>query len=279
MASQMGNEKRFSILPTKDPGDPGFLGPSYDPSDFIPLPGQVGVRRGKSLGDAVNALKAVSYYADTIGFGSATLPLFRSKAPVLIYGINYFMPTGVKCDNGADMYQYIETIPKGDAFGTAVQRGLASSGLPALRGLAPVAVEDAKSALNPVPIVQSLFGTGYAKCSLVTSLVGDLYGRTGDENGSWIQGNIDTTYNRFSKTYLKTQTRWVAARDRKGNPITVTKEQYDKAYKIYNPDGTPRTQTRESFVSEGNNPGALQVFFVATLAISGLAALKIMASK
>jgi hypothetical protein len=278
MATQMGNEKRFSILPTKDPGDPGFLGPSYDPSDFIPLPGDVGVQRGDSLRHVVNALKGIGYYADTIGFGEPSFPRpFRSGYPVKVYGINYFMPTGIQCDNGADMFQYIETIPKGDAFGTAVQRGLASSGLPALRGLAPGAVEDAKSALNPVPIVQSLFGTGYAKCSLVTSLVGDLYGRTGDENGSWIQGPIDTTYNRFTKTYLKTQTRWVAARDRKGNPITVTKEQYDKAYKIYNPDGSSRTKTKESFVN--GESSALNVLFVATLAIGGMAALKIMTLK
>jgi hypothetical protein len=274
----MGNETRTSILPTVDPGDPGFLGPSYDPSDFIPLPKEVGVGRGKSLGSAVNALKAVGYYADTIGFGQTSLPFFSTNQQVQIYGINYFMPTGIKCDNGADMFQYIETIPKGDAFGTAVQRGLESSGLPALRGLAPGAVEDAKSALNPVPIVRSLFGSGYAKCKLETKLVGDLYGRTGDEKGSWIQGPIDTTFNPGTRTYNKTQTRWVAATDRKGNPITISKEKYDNSLKIYNPDGTPKTKTKESFVSEGE-AFSLHVLFAATLAISGLAALKIMASK
>jgi hypothetical protein len=276
MATQMGNEKRFSILPTKDPGDPGFLGPNYDPSDFIPLPGMLGVRRGSSLGSAVDALRAVSYYSDTIGFGEKSIPFTSNKLPVMKYGINYFMPTGIQCDNGADMWQYIETIPKGDALGAAVQRGLASSGLPQLRGLAPGAVEDAKASLNPVPIVRSLFGSGYAKCKLETRMVGDLYGNTGDENGTWIMGPINYTWNPQVGRPLKTQTRWVSVTDKKGNPITITKEEYDKTPKVLNPDGSTRTQTKESFV--GSDP-SLQILFAATLALSGLAVLKIMASK
>lgn len=271
----MGNETRSSILPTKDPGDPGFLGPSYDPSDFIPLPGALGVRRGRSLRDVVTPLKAVGYYVDTIGFGEASNPFFRSNLPVLIYGINYFMRTGIKCDNGADMYQYIETIPKGDALGAAVQRGLASTGLPQLRGLAPGAVEDAKAALNPVPLVKSLLGSGYAKCQLETRLVGDLYGNTGDANGSWIQGPINTTWNPQLRRAMNTQTRWIAATDKKGNPISISKEEYDNTPKIYNPDGTLIVKT-EGFES---GPSPLPVLFAGALALGGMAVLKIMASK
>ncbi len=275
MATQMGNETRSSILPTKDPGDPGFLGPSYDPSDFIPLPVTLGVRRGKTLNHVLNPLKAVGYYVDTIGFGEASNPFFRSSLPVLVYGINYFMPTGIKCDNGADMYQYIETIPKGDALGTNVQMGLAFSGLPQLRGLAPGAVEDAKAALNPAPLMKTLFGSGYAKCKLETKLVGDLYGNTGNQNGSWIQGPINTIWNPQVGRAIKTQTRWVAETDKKGNPITISKEQYDKTPKIYNPDGTPIIKT-EGFQS-GSSP--LPVLMAGILAIGGMAVLKIMASK
>ena len=231
------------------------------------------------IGAAVNALKATSYYVDTIGFGQPSNPFFKSAAPVLIYGINYFMPTGIKCDNGADMYEYIETIPKGDALGTAVQKGLASTGLPQLRGLAPGAVEDAKAALNPAPLMRSLTGSGYAKCVLMeNALVGDLYGRTGDEKGSWIQGKIDTTYNPGTRTFIKTQTRWVAAKDRRGNPITITKEKYDTTPKIYNPDGSLKKTNKEGFSSFGST-SPLPVLFAATLAIGGMAVLKIMGSK
>ena len=276
MPDTFGADGRVSILPTKDPGDPGFLGPNYDPSDFIPLPGMLGVRRGSSLGSAVDALRAVSYYSDTIGFGEKSIPFTSSYMPVMKYGINYFMPTGIKCDNGAEMYQYIETIPKGDMLGKAVQRGLASSGLPQLRGLAPGAVEDAKSALNPIPIVRSLFGSGYAKCKLATNLVGDLYGNTGDENGSWISGPIQYTWNPSFGRPTKTQTRWVAATDGKGNPITVSKDEYDATPKLYNPDGSPRKQLKEGFATR---QASLHVLFALTLAVGGLAALKIMHSK
>ena len=277
---QMGNETRTSILPTKDPGDPGFLGPNYDPSDFIPLPGDLGVRRSSSLGSAIDSLRAVSYYADTIGFGEKSIPFTSNKLPVMKYGINYFMPTGIKCDNGAEMYQYIETIPKGDALGKAVQRGLASSGLPQLRGLAPGAVEDAKAALNPVPIVRSLFGSGYAKCKLTTNMVGDLYGNTGDENGSWISGPIQYIWNAQMGRPLKTQTRWVAATDGKGDPITISKDQYDATPKIYNPDGSQRQKMKEGFASSGaGGQASLQVLFALTLAVGGLAVLKIMHTK
>ncbi len=271
----MGNEKRLSILPTKDPGDPGFLGPSYDPSDFIPLPGELGVRRGSSLGSAVDALRAVSYYVDTIGFGEKSLPFTSNYKPVYRYGINYFMRTGIKCSNGADMYQYIETIPKGDALGTAVQRGLASSGLPQLRGLAPGAVEDAKAALNPVPLVKSLFGSGYAKCQYQTRIVGDNYGRTGDENGSWIQGPIHSIYVPRARTYGPAQTRWVAQTDSKGDPIMISKEEYDRTPKTHNPDGSPKT---EGFNNQMEKP-LLPVLFAGALALGGMAVLKIMVSK
>lgn len=274
MAFQMGNETRTSILPTNDPGDPGFLGPDYDPSDFIPLPGQVGVYRGSSLNAAVNALKATSYYVDTIGFGQPSNDFFKSATDVKIYGINYFMPTGIKCDNGADMYEYIETIPKGDALGKAVQLGLTSAKLPQLRGLAPGAVEDAKAALNPAPLIRSLTGSGYAKCVLLeNALVGDLNGDfTGDI------GPVNTTYNPGLKRYIKTQSRWVAAKDSRGNPITITKAKYDTTPKIYNPDGSLKKTNKEGFSSFGST-SPLPVLFAATLAIGGLAVLKIMASK
>ncbi len=278
MATQMGNETRSSILPTKDPGDPGFLGPNYDPSDFIPLPGMLGVRRSSSLGGVVDSIRAISYYADTIGFGEKSIPFTSNAMPVMRYGINYFMPTGIKCDNGADMWQYIETIPKGDALGKAVQRGLASTGLPQLRGLAPGAIEDAKAALNPVPIVKSLFGSGYAKCKLATKLVGDLYGNTGNEDGQWISGPIQYTWNPETGRPMKSQTRWVAATNASGDPITISKSEYDAVPKTHNPDGSLRTPTKEPFAT-GSHQTSLQVLFAAALALGGLAALKIMSTK
>ena len=257
---QIGAEKRPNILPTKDPAGPGLLGPKYDPSDFVPLPGDIGVRRGDNLSDVTNAVKGVAYYADTIGFGESSNNL-TSGMDFQHFGVNYFMKSGAKCSNGADMWIYVETIPKGDALGKRVQKGLASAGLPAMRGLAPGMLEDVENALNPLPVIGALFNGAYPSCRQVTLPVGDEKGRISDpESGAmWVAGPVEY---KNGKPY---QTRWV-------QDASLSREEWEKDPKTMNPDGTPiavataAAKTREGF------QGSLTGVELATALVLGAAA-------
>jgi hypothetical protein len=230
-AQQLGNENRANILPKKDPAGPGFLGPKYDPSDFIPLPGDVGVRRGNSIDSVINAVKGTAYYSDVIGFGESSNPLTNGMS-FQHFGVNYFMKTGAKCSNGAEMWMYVETIPKGDALGKRVQKGLASAGLPAMRGLAPGMLEDVQDGLNPAPLIGALFNGAYPSCRKVTLPVGDETGRTADpESGDlWVEGPVEM---RGGRPY---QTKWVQDK-------TMSREDWEREPKTMKPDGTPIVNT------------------------------------
>ena len=144
----LGAEKRTSILPTASPSS-DFLGPSYDYADELPMPNEIGVRAGNNLNDVMDAVKGVAYYADMIGYGEASNFLTRSMgSKPFPMGVNYFVKTGSKCSNGADMWVYVNGVPKGDALGQRAQTAMKNLGLPALRGLAPGILEDAQAALN-----------------------------------------------------------------------------------------------------------------------------------
>lgn len=185
---QLGAEKRTSILPTQSSSS-DFLGPDYSYADELPLPDQVGVRKGDTLSSVMDSIKGVAYYSDMIGFGEASNPLTRSMGtkPYPL-GVNYFLRTRTKCSNGADMWTYVNGIPEGTALGSRVKEAMRRLDLPALRGLAPGILEDAKAALDPRPILNSVLGTGYAKCKSVSLPVGDFKGRlTGQEGKQWVQ--------------------------------------------------------------------------------------------
>jgi len=255
---QLGTESRPQILPSATPDGPGFLGPKYDPSDFVPLPGDVGVRRGDNLSDVTNAVRGVAYYADSIGFGESTNPLTRGM-DFQHFGVNYFMKTGSRCSNGADMWMYVETIPKGDALGKKVQKGLASAGLPAMRGLAPGMLEDVGNALDPRPIIGALFNGAYPSCRKVAYPVGDEMGRIADpESGvSWVEGPVEM---RDGKPY---QTKWIQDK-------ALSREEWDNDQKTMKPDGTPLMDSSGNTIEGfGNNLTGIEL---ATALVLGVAA-------
>lgn len=233
--SGMGRETRTSILPKIDPS-PGFFGPDYNISDRIPTPAEIGVKRGSSLKDAVGAMKGMAYYVDTIGFGESSTSFSKGLArPVERFGVNYFLPTGARCSNGADAWMYVETIPKGDALGASAQRAMQQMGLPALRGLAPGIIEDAKGALDPRPMFQAAFGSGYPKCQLQEQRVGDPRGEIRNKDGTpWLY-DISSVYYRAGVPYQK---KWVQVG-------LISKEEYDADPKKYNKNGS------EGFVDGG----------------------------
>ncbi len=177
MSAQMGNENRSSVLPAEDTSSKTTPPPEYNFADELPFPDEVGVRRGGSLDDVASGVRGLAWYADMIGYGAPSTGITRGGKEPYPMGVNFFMRTQTKCSNGADMWEYVNGIPKGDMFGEKVQKGLQRLGLPGFRGLAPGILEDARDGLNPVPITNAVFGTGYAKCKQVTMPVGDHFGR------------------------------------------------------------------------------------------------------
>jgi hypothetical protein len=222
------------------PGGPGIMGPDYSFSDNIKLPGEVGVYSGDTMESVTDSLKAVSYYVDMIGFGEPSNPL-SDGMPVQPLGVNFWSKTGLTCSNGADMWIYNETIPKGDALGQRVKNGLKSAGMPGLRGLGPGIVEDAKEALNPVPILSSMFGSSYPKCKYEIKPVGDQDGfirkRLSNENGV-LETKATGPYYIENPEQVQMingkphQGRWTFDRN-------ISKEEWENDKKTRCPDGIP----------------------------------------
>ena len=183
MSAPMGNENRSSMLPAEDTSSMDSQPPDYSFADELPFPDQVGVRRGGSLDDVASGVRGLAWYADMIGFGSPSTGITRGGLEPFPMGVNYFTRTPTKCSNGADMWVYINGIPKGNLFGEKVKEALRRLSLPNLQGLAPGILEDARDGLNPVPIANAVFGTGYAKCKQVELPVGDHFGRLKNIDG------------------------------------------------------------------------------------------------
>jgi len=213
--------------------DGGFMGPSYSYADELPTPAEIGVRSGGDVGAIMDAAAGVNYYVDAIGFGQKTMFNSRDLAPL---GVRYFMNTGSTCSNGASMYDYIDTIPKGNLLGARVDKGLQDMGLPRMRGLAPGIMEDARDALNPMPLLRAAIGSGYPQCKLVQLPVGDAYGRLSspsDANNVWVKGPV------VMINGAPHQNKWIQDTDSKGNKVFLDRDAWERAPKTYYPDGTP----------------------------------------
>jgi hypothetical protein len=267
-----GNETRTSILPSVMPSGIGFLGSSYSPADSLLTPSQIGVSVGNSMDDVGNAVKGVAFYSDMIGFGAPSTSMTQGM-PLKPLGVNYFMKTGMKCSNGADMHTYFKGIPEGNALGNKVKDAMAQMGLPPLKGLAPGMIEDAENGLNPMPLMNSLFGSGYPQCKQVTEMVGDLYGKIqGDDGKYWID-NPQTA--KIGSDGLYYQTTWVQDTDTNGNPITLTRDQWEAVPKTLNADGTTKTGTKiEGFGELLQSPVS-----IATIGVLSIIALSVLRTK
>jgi len=242
--TKQGNEKRDTILPSNEPAGLGFFGSPYDAADELPMPHQIGVHTGDDLGSVIDAIGGVAYYTDAIGFGESTNALSRGRG-LQPLGVNYFMNTGQMCSNGATMYQYFEGIPRGDALGQKISSAMSAQGM-ALRGLVPGMMEDVKSALNPMPLLNAMLGSGYPQCKLVKAQVGDMRGfiKDPDTGTPWIETPETAFQEGDGKMY---QSRWVIDTDNDGKAITLTKDQWTATPKTMNPNGTPKAT--DGFVS------------------------------
>ena len=247
-----GTEKRDQILPNVPVEDTGFVLPEYDFAGNIPPPDWIGVKSGGSLGDVIDAAKGIAYYSDVIGFGQGHG--ITQNMTFWKLGINFFMKTGLTCSNGADMYTYFEGIPKGDALGKSLQNTLFRMGLPQLRGIAPGIIEDAKAAMNTKPILQASFGNMYPVCDQISKPVGNDLGQTEDpQTGDvWVSSKIDKWI--FGKPY---QRRWVQRTKRNGEPVFISRQQWEDTPKTHNADGSEKQLgqlggTKEGFGSESS---------------------------
>jgi hypothetical protein len=233
MATGGGNDNRFSILPQQDTSSSDTQPPDYNFADELPMPNQIGVRRGGSLDDVASGVTGVAFYADMIGFGGPTTGITRGmRRKPFPMGVNHFVRTLTKCSNGADMWVYMNGIPKGNLLGERITTAFQNLGYPAPRGLAPGILEDARDGLNPVPIMNAVFGTGYAKCKQVTMPVGTFEGSLKNVDGKELvrplfPGDIKTIGGRPH------QTRFVFDK-------WLTKEEWDKENQgaTHCPDGS-----------------------------------------
>lgn len=241
---QQGSETRTSILPSMEPKGIGFLGSSYNPANAMLTPPEIGVQVGDSMSDVMNGVKGVAFYADQIGFGAPSTA-FTQGMPLAPLGVNYFMRTGKTCSNGAEMWQYMEGITQGNALGDRVKNVMEQMGLPPLKGLAPGMIEDAENALNPSPLINTLFGSGYPQCKLATLPVGDAYGRIRDPDTgeTW----IDDPDSAISSGNGYVQKHWIQDTNSDGSPINLTRDQWASTSKKYNFDGTSIQSTTEGF--------------------------------
>ncbi len=264
---QQGSENRSSILPNMVPQGLGFFGSPYSPADAMLTPSEIGVQVGDSMSDVANAVKGVAFYADSIGFGAPSSALTQGM-PLKPLGVNYFIKTGKTCSNGAEMWSYFKGISEGDALGERVKNTMEQMGLPPLKGLAPGMIEDAENALNPEPLLNTLFGSGYPQCKLATLAVGDAYGRISDpETGvDWI-GNPELA----QKTdFGYTQTRWIQDTDSNNNPINLTRDQWAATPKTYNKDGTSTATQSEGFAPFMYNTATISVIGILCLIAFGI---------
>jgi hypothetical protein len=148
-----------------------IMGPSFSYADELATPSEMGIGRDGSFNGIMRAASGVNYYVDSIGFGQATGLAKLNGMDQKPLGIKYFLKTGQICSNGADMYEYIDTVPKGlpGRVGNEIKKTMGVD----FRGLAPGIIEDSASALNPLPLFKSVIGSGYARCKKERLPVGD----------------------------------------------------------------------------------------------------------
>lgn len=196
--------------------------PRYSFEDELASPRELGIKRDGSFDGIARAVAGINYYSDAIGFGSATgLAKMRNmnQRPL---GVRFFAKTGQKCSNGADMYDYIDTIPKGNLLGKRITKELDAMGLPRMQGLAPGILEDSMSALNPVPLLKAASGSGYAACKKVQLPVGDANGALKsrhDATNVWVKGPVEMKDGRPHQTRWMFD-KWVSMDDYDASPKT-----------------------------------------------------------
>jgi hypothetical protein len=215
-----------------------MLGPEYSYADELKTPSELGIGRDGSFEGIMRAVAGVNYYVDAIGFGQST-GLAKAQGARMAQqplGVRFFTKTGATCSNGADMYEYVNTVPSGlgGRAGEEIQKTMGVK----FRGLAPGIVEDSFKALDPTPMFQAAIGSGYAQCKKVTLPIGDMEGKvqsafTKDKNGQPVRWNGEGAAGNYRLINGKPhQTRWVFDK-------YISQEEYEKAPKTEKAGAVP----------------------------------------
>lgn len=229
------------------------LGPVYDYSGELKSPDELDIRMGDGSLDGIGrAAAGVDYYAGALGYGksvglSKNEPTMSKQHPL---GLNFFLKTGATCSNGANMYEYVSTVPVGIPGELGDKLAKEMNGI-RLQGLAPGIINDAGNALNPAPFFNAVIGSGFAKCKQETQPVGDYEGKLKSERVQGQRPWIDTS---VEKVVMKTEngekkphaTHWVFDK-------WVSADEYNKEKK----------SIVEGFQTIGGSPVAAGVLFTA----------------
>ena len=241
-------------------------------------PADIGVRRGDNLSDVIGAIKGVVYYGDMVGFGEPSSFFTRGMPGLRPLGVNYFIKTGATCSNGAEMWDYVRTIPDGSALGDRIKNEIRRVGLPQMRGMAPGALEDAKAALNPAPVINAVIGSGYPQCRLMKLPVGDFDGQINNRDGNLIVDPEGLLYNTREKRFY--QEKWIQDRIPppvrkpgetdlehflRGDPVMLDYDTWDAVPKIYAEDGClkekgePKDASEPTFCAKAKSKRVIQL--------------------
>ena len=239
----------------------GLFGPNYSFADELATPSEIGVGRDGSFDGIMRAVGGVNYYVDAIGFGEATGLAKMNGQTQTPLGLRYFVNTGANCSNGADMYEYVDTVPPGlpGRVGKEIQKTLGVE----MRGLAPGIISDAAGALNPMPLFNAITGSGYPRCRKVTLPVGNTRGQLKSAQPPYSVWITDPTKIVNGAPH---QTRWVF-------DSYITQEQYNATQKTENAGIIPAT---EGFVgnTEGSKVVAGAIFAALLFGIIGWKAVR-----
>lgn len=206
------------------------LGPMYNYSDELTPTNELGVGTRGSIGQMMKNIRAINYYGDMIAYGSPTF-MNNQKKKTRPLGINYFIPSGMKCSNGEDMYEYVRNIPDGSIFGKRIGKAIKKSLGVGLQGMAPGIAEDIKAGLNPEPVVRGMLGFK-SRCHKKTLPVGDSRGKIKSYDGKkWIK---DPVKYKKGRAY---QTRWIRKEWVSAAEAEKDKAQYEAMKKEQDKEG------------------------------------------
>ena len=208
-----------------------FIGPTYDYSGELKSPKELGIRMGDGSSKGIfRATAGVDYYAGALGYGksvglSKKVRKMKNQEPM---GLNFFLKTGGTCSNGANMYEYVSTVPTGIPGPLGDKLAKEMKGI-RLQGLAPGIVNDAAGALNPAPFFDAVIGSGFPKCKQVTLPVGDFKGKlkSSREGKPWIDSKKNKiVMKRVDNKKKPHEKHWVFDR-------WISAEEYNKESKVY----------------------------------------------
>jgi hypothetical protein len=233
-----------------------FIGPTYDYSGELKAPSDFGINMGN--GDFTTPAQGVDYYAGALGYGksvglSKLNDDMKHQSPM---GLNFFLKTGGTCSNGANMYEYVSTVPQGIPGELGDKLAKEMKGI-RLQGLAPGIVGDAAAALNPAPFFSAVTGSGFARCTQVTEPVGDYNGNLRSKNPNVTRPWIDTSKEKITMEKGK---RKGIRRRREEKPYAthwvfkewISADEYNKEKKVY-PKKDAAGNVIEEFQDGGSN--------------------------